>query len=347
MTVGGQEPAACPECGENDWRLERRSFPRKILGWPGSGRWPADERVCGRCGLRTGESAVATYALLRTSASGAPVRVLRVLRRRRTIIPVPMTYLMAAALGIAIGILLQLVLGWPWWLVALAVVGAVWLLFASSAFWSHPGRDLGRGLRTEILDAIDPAGALERDARITERIFRAAPFRLLGLSPSWAGPRMVGGWGGQSGRVTSLELVHGDPLERDDPELSVEVGSEPLRGLRELALDLWREEDRPPEDLSPELTGAWMHERWQRLQARPDPPWDEIATDVDGHLVPFRSLALRDRWVASGEVEGLTVTLRGRRFPRAQVQLVAVSDVEPYLEGYRRHLDRARGLHGH
>jgi hypothetical protein len=80
-----------------------------------------------------------------------------------------------------LGVVLQVLLGWPWWLVAAGVVVVVWLLFLSSAFW---GGSPGRPLATEALLVVDPAPEqveLERVADVepyvegTERLEEASP----------------------------------------------------------------------------------------------------------------------------------------------------------------------------
>ena len=48
--------------------------------------------------------------------------------------PVPLTYLMAAGLGLVVGVIMDLVLGWPWWWVAIAVMAMVWLFCSPASF---------------------------------------------------------------------------------------------------------------------------------------------------------------------------------------------------------------------
>jgi hypothetical protein len=47
-------------------------------------------------------------------------------------------------------------------------------------------------------------------------------------------------------------------------------------------------------------------------------------------------------WVAAGAVEGLLLVLQGRDLDAGEVELVRVTDVEPYVEGTRRLEEAAR-----
>jgi hypothetical protein len=58
---------------------------------------------------------------------------------------------------------------------------------------------------------------------------------------------------------------------------------------------------------------------------------------VDGEPVTFEVLGDGRRWVAQGEYGDLVVTLEARDLPLAQVRLVRVTDVEPYLGGPPTH----------
>jgi hypothetical protein len=49
--------------------------------------------------------------------------------------------------------------------------------------------------------------------------------------------------------------------------------------------------------------------------------------------VAFEVLGDGRRWVAQGEQGDLVVTLEARDLPLAEVRLVRITDVEPYLAG--------------
>lgn len=279
-------------------------------------------------GARRAGRAAGSVAYLARPAGwwSVPARLIGVVRRRRTRVPVPATYLMAAVAGVALGTAAQLVAGWPWWLVAAGVVAAVWLLFLSSAFW---GRPAGRPLATELLMVVDPARGLRREHLAMAERFRAAPFPLYGLPASWTGPRHLGGMGSRQARgqpplVTSLTLAHGDPAAGHGPELRVEVRSDP---------------DDP--GTGPELRQALAVDLrggpGGRSADQADPPWSAVRLPVDGQPVTFDLLAEGRHWVALAELEGRALVLQARDLAPEQVELVRVTDVEPYVDGTERH----------
>jgi hypothetical protein len=278
-----------------------------------------------------------------------PARLAGVVRRRRSRVPAPATYLVAAAAGVVLGAVLQLVLGWPWWLVAAGVVVVVWLLFLSSAF---RGGSPGRPLATEALLVVDPARGLRRERQELAERFRAAPFPLYGLPASWTGPRHLGGMSSRQARgqpplVTSLTLAHGDRAAGHGPELRVEVRSDPddpgtgpeLR--QALAVDLrWAAaslEDREGEAARGGPGG--------RPADQADPPWSAVPLPVDGQPVTFDLLAEGRHWVALAELEVRALVLQARDLAPEQVELVRVTDVEPYVDGTER-LEEARARRG-
>jgi len=272
-----------------------------------------------------------------------PIQLVQTLRRHRTMIPVPATYLAATVVGVVVGVTAQLVFGWPWWLVTAAVVAAVWLWFASTAFWGAGGSS--QPLATDLLRVVRPRQAIERDHRQEVERFRAAPFPLYGLPPSWPGPRHLGGWEGgwakgQQPITTALSLGHGDPLTDQGPELRVEVRVEHgnteqvmtvrPQSRRDLAEELWLRAAPPAHDHA---------EHFHQLAAarrRPDPAWSQVTISVDGRPVAFEWLAEGRHWVARAELDDCTLTFHGRDLPVESVELVQVSDLEPYIQGQRR-----------
>jgi hypothetical protein len=282
-----------------------------------------------------------------------PIQLVQALRHHRTMIPVPATYLAATLLGAVVGVAAQLLLGWPWWLVAAGVVAAVWLFFTSTAFWGAGGSS--QPLATDLLRVVRPHKAIERDHEQEVERFRAAPFPLYGLPPAWPGSRHLGGWEGSWAKgqrpvTTALSLGHGDPLAEAGPQLRVEVrveGVEPELGMtmrvesrRHLAEDLWLQAVPPAHDL------AQHFEQFAAVRRRPDPAWSQVTIPVDGRLVGFWWLAEGRHWVAQAELDDRTLTLRARDLPVESVELVRVSDLEPYIEGQRR-LQEAWARHYH
>jgi hypothetical protein len=353
MSARGPEgvEVPCTACGARDFEVARPGWARGLVDWLRfGGRWRPTGRVCRRCGDASDARSFATLVPSRRGWWSVPVRLVQTLRRHRAMVPVPATYLVAAVVGVAVGVAVQLLVGWPWWLPAAAVLAAVWLLFASTAL-----RDAGPGpsLATDLLRVVRPHRAIERDHRQEVERFLAAPFPLYGLPPAWQGPRHLGGWEGSWARgqrpaTTALSLAHGDQLADQGPQLRVEVRVghadtghvATLRGehRRSLAEELWLQAAPQVRDLAGHV------ERLAAVRRRPDPAWSKVTIPVDGRPVGFAWLAEGRHWVASAELDGRTLTLHARDLPVGSVELVPVSDLEPYFQGQRR-LQKAWTLH--
>jgi hypothetical protein len=257
--------------------------------------------------------------------------------------PVPATYLMATAAGVVLGLAAQLLVGWPWWLVAAAVLAAVWLFFTSTALWGRRGSR--RPLATELLMAVAPDRAVQRERRDQVERFRRAPFPLYGLPPAWPGPRYLGGWEGSWSKgggpvTTALDLGHGDPLADQGPQLRVEVRVDPDQAGRPPGARRWRRR-RLAEDLwlaaAPATHDVAEHiEQVAAARRRPDPAWSPVPIPVDGRPVAFEWLAQGRHWVAVADLAHQTLVLQARDLPVDQVELVRVADLDPYVEGTRR-----------
>jgi hypothetical protein len=344
----GWNQVPCMNCGARDFEVTRPGWAQGLRDWLGSGGpWRPTRRVCRRCGTVSSAGSFGKLVAYRRgwwSVPRVPVHLFGILRGRRTMTPVPATYLVAVVVGVALGVAAQLVLGWPWWLVAAAVVVAVWLSFFSTALWGGGGSS--RPLATEVLRVVSPGRAMARDRRQQAERFRAAPFPLYGLPASWPTPRQLGGWAqgwseSEGRRVTTaLELGHGDPRAEQGPQLRVEVSLERVEteqvpavrseGRRSLAEELWWEAVAQTHDVA---------EHWEQVAAarrRPDPAWSRVTIPVDGRPVAFQWLGEGRHWVAQAGLEDRTLALRGRDLPVESVELEQVTDLEPYVEGQRR-----------
>jgi hypothetical protein len=102
------------------------------------------------------------YLARRPGWWSVPAGLAGVVLRRRTMVPGPRTYLLAAAAGAVLGAAAQLAFGWPWWLVAAGVVAAVALGFLATGF---RGGGAGRPLATEVLLVVDRPGGCGGSAR--------------------------------------------------------------------------------------------------------------------------------------------------------------------------------------
>ena len=99
---------------------------------------------------------------------------------------------------------------------------------------------------------------------------------------------------------------------------------------RSLAEELWFAAAPPAHDVA----GHWV--QIAAVGSRPEPAWSQVTIPVDGRPVGFAWLAEGRHWVAQGELDDRTLTLHARDLPVESVELVGVSDLEPYIEGQRR-----------
>lgn len=113
-----------------------------------------------------------------------PWNVVQIIRRRRSLQPAIRVYAGALALGLLLGLAANVLLSVPWWMLALAVVGAVWLFFLGTAFIG-PGR--AQPLHRELMDVVWPRGRQERRERDDEEAFRTSGIPVLAVS-GWRGP---------------------------------------------------------------------------------------------------------------------------------------------------------------
>ena len=103
-----------------------------------------------------------------------------------------------------------------------------------------------------------------------------------------------------------------------------------LQSRRDLAEELWLRAAPPTHDLAEHV------ERLAAARGRPEPAWSQVTIPVDGRPVAFDWLAEGRHWVARAELEDRTLTLHGRDLPVESVELVQVTDLEPYIQGQRR-----------
>ncbi len=260
-----------------------------------------------------------------------PWRVLRVLLRRRRIWPAPYLYVVALGVGLAVGGSLAVVVGpaW-WWLVALAPPILAWVGFLMTA---SGGRDPTNDLLTDLLREIDPERHHRRYERRRAELFRHAPFPLYGLPPSWTGPRWLGGDETSDRTIVALELAHGNP---DDGWLRVEMRSAPHEPDRTgLAHELWREAHPPPLDLPPARFGAWAEEQ-ERAASSWQPEWEPVEIRVDERPIAGARIHAGDRFVVAVPIGGGTIVIRGVRWDPDWLELVSITDLDPYVEGPAR-----------
>lgn len=187
-----------------------------------------------------------------------------------------------------------------------------------------------------------PGRAAKRMNHETEESFRSLPFPLYGLPPTWRGARFIGGHG-RSGRIiTSASLGHADrsPLDPEVSELRVKVTPSPEHTSRHGdEFTHWLAHATapdPPLDATPEEIARWHIQIERAARALMQEVWRDVEIPVDGAPRAFRLLERKQAWIACGRVEDHDVRLEARRFAHARLELVTVTDVEPYIDGGRR-----------
>jgi hypothetical protein len=342
----------CPQCGAEDWQVDELGSIARAWSWLQGGRPVLRVRLtCRRCSFTQviGHGRGSMYRLAPrhgTSWWGAPIQIVRALLRGRTVIPSPLIYLLAAVLRVGLGIVLDRVIGWPWWSAAFGSVAVVWIVFLATAF-GPASRRMQMPIRTMIRDAVDPMGMFDRLERRQEQVFRDRAFTIYGLDPSWEGPRCIGEvgstWQVSAGDVIELELVHGDVSHPSGTLVRVASSpsstGEPRDRRRELAEQLWLEVEPPPARDSPERFIEWEDAREGDRRSRPTPDFEPIELSVDGEPISFSFLREQNAWVALGYKEDITIAIAARDVGIEDVRLVTIRDVEPYIEGRRRLLE--------
>lgn len=168
--------------------------------------------------------------------------------------------------------------------------------------------------------------SLVRDAGRNELI-GARTFAIYGLGERWTGRRWLGGWGGPTGAVDRIELAHGDIHKASEALIRVET-------LSVRSFDYDRAEASAAQSLARHLwhEGA-EHDVVRSAFTASDPTasWDDLTLVVDDVDIPFRQLATGSWWVALGRVGPSLVAIQAREIDPAEVALVAIADVAPYL----------------
>jgi hypothetical protein len=218
-------------------------------------------------------------------------------------------------------------------------------IYLWTAFTGEDGRRVVK--KTSLKEARRIAARKRRKMEIR---FRRAPFPLYGLPLSREGGRFLGGggWGTHRGRETihALSLVHGVLIKGEGPMLVVETAVPDATGgggeLRMLAEAVW---SGRAEDL-PSAIGSFA-EQWGEPFDDPRPvSHAELVVPVDGTPVTFDMVSQQGRWVGRAGVDGFALTVEGDRLDADAIELVTITDVEPYIRGSREFDERARRAPG-
>jgi hypothetical protein len=313
------------------------------------------------------------YVRLRQRGSGRfrpaarPFDVLRSLgrslKRQRGIAPSPITYAAPTLAGAAAGWVLRRGRRRGAWVPVVALPSTVWVIATATAFTHGRARQTVRELRLQASLALHPDQAADRMRRENESRIRSCSLPLYGLPASWEGPRWWGGWGEGEKGVNHVTLVHGDQEDRPGPFVRVGVSSAPafevddqlVRSMlvRELRARRARPPAPPPSPPPPlprtprdgKEVAIWavtVGSSPADYEELPDPPqgaWRSVSIRLDAEAVPFTYLEEGAEWVAWTRLGDIELQVRSRAYPVEQVELVRVSDLEPYLAGSREQLN--------
>jgi len=100
-----RDQVSCITCGAQDSEVTRPGWAEGLRDWLKFGStWRPTRHVCRRCGTVSSAGSVGTLVPYRRGWWSVPVELVEILRRRRTMIPVPATYLTATLTGAVLGV---------------------------------------------------------------------------------------------------------------------------------------------------------------------------------------------------------------------------------------------------
>lgn len=341
MTVG---PAVCPYCGADPIETHQPGWWQRFRYWLTNGG-PAPTTMTCEHGHRWSGS---SHMLLSRGRRGRwrwlwlPVELFLVVYRERSMVPVPLTYLMATLIGIGLGVIADVTVGWPWWLVAAGFVAAVWLFFLASALWGP-----GRPLSDHLWMVIDPARAEERQF---QRLAAAVDegeivcFEVAG----WEGSRSLGGWGGGK-RPDRVTLRHGDPHQDSQwVQVTSQIGRDTrVAACRDRAghelLRLGKAE--PPDGLDAHELHRWHLQQHQQLPQAAPPTWSRDVISVDGQNQPCDVSRVDDRSAAITMHGNQIIEIVATGIDATSIALRTLATLDRYLQGSRNDRANRRSEH--
>lgn len=328
----------CPECGADP--VDSVASPRGYRFW----RWLTHhERVGPTLSCRNGHSwRASSYAVSQlrprsriNRALRVPIAVLGMLRRQRRLEPAPITYAVAAGVGTVVGVVADLLWGWSWWLVAAIIVVAVWLFFASTAFWG-PFRVTMR----DVTSVVNPHRARQQEMVHLEGEVgsgRASAYGVL----EWPGSAMLGGWGVNRGQ-RHIKLRFLDPADDTvwvEVEATAGVPVELIGAQQELLAEnlLAALADVPQFDDIHRLR-AWHVARRRDDQERlRHLRWEAGTLTIDGAVADAQVARIDDGWVATAVLDEMTVLVSARRRDPERLELGRVISLRPFIEAMEAH----------
>jgi hypothetical protein len=332
VTVGG---GPCPVCGlDGDVAFVPDKWAR-LKEWLVNGQAPRARLVC-----VNGHEWPAGSTDFLTAVGGRgwwrwPLKAIRVLGQHRTAEPVPLFWVVSAVVGVVVGVVAEVTLGWFWWLVTAVWLVLVWLMILATAF-RYPGR---ADLWIDLVATVSPQRAQQLETKRLLQLVEGAPGPVYGLA-EWEGPRQIGGHGrSSSAGLTRLELVYGSPLDephlkvntiwkrRQTPDLVIE------NSRNRLIRDLWHRQVRPPDELDGDQRRSWMRKQHVDIDQRPIPDGTPTSISIEGtthHAEVYRE---DEDWIAVVDAEPVLIEIESHQVPMDHLALAPVADLTAYTDG--------------
>ena len=316
--------------------MHRAGRWERLRSWLIYGRPTGATSVC----AEGHEWSAASYSVLRLRTYGyrrarLPWTLFRAVLHRRRVMPVPIIYLLAAVVGVVVGIGLDYWLGWRWWLVAPSLVGVVWLLYLSTALWGPYRIRLD-----DLLEVIDWEKAEARRHRRLEGAVKEGRRVAYGVD-GWAGSVALSAWG--HAPSDGLTLDHGDRDGEVWIAVTTRTGDSIPGEVRKTQafFELAAEEHRPREELGIESMMRRQAEMDRRFREQA-PLWVSATIRVDGIATPCQSVVRGNLWAAVLEVGETMIEVEARGGDPASMPLRRVESLEPYFEGLRARRQKPR-----
>jgi hypothetical protein len=235
-----------------------------------------------------------------------------------------MTYVLAAGAGLLLGLMFDLVLGWPWWAVASEFVVLVWLFFLSSAF-GGPDNDVGH----RLLRVLNPDRASERDRQRLEEALTSGS--LIGYEiESWNGVKSIGGWSG-SPDPHSLTIRHGEFDEQAEwVEVTTHAGEAADSAGHWIQEDLERRLVEAQFALPDDPTIEDFQQRQRHIQQSDPPSWQSASFRVDYEDMQGQIARVGSHWAAFMAAGKVLVEMTGNKVDADHVQLVRIASLAHY-----------------
>jgi hypothetical protein len=172
-----------------------------------------------------------------------------------------------------------------------------------------------------------------------EQAFRDSPWPLYGIPPEVSCGRFLASWGHSEEGTNSLELGHFPSDGSREKQLRIEVRplDPPWQDTKEdLARGLWRRAHLPVppvEDL--DSLRRLSQEADRTYPVGSDIDWEPTTVVIDRERVTCHKAQLGPYWHAVLRRDDYLVVISGHDWPSDGLELVTITDLEPYLQGSR------------